>query len=180
MVFMFMIDENYEKDIPNGFTLIELLLVVGVIGVLAGVSISIINVSKQKTSARDSIRLANLEKLISGIESYGSAEGTYPSDTDTPDDHNFKNEIVAEEPISFYLKQWPDGVNDDGVIDEVNYGYKYGKDANGNAALLVPISKDKDQTNIPTTMYKYNSVWGKIQTCKWDGINNLYDTVCNN
>lgn len=168
------------KKIPTGFTLIELLLVVGVIGVLAGVSISIINVTKQKANARDGIRLSNVEKLVSGIEAYAAAEGTYPTDTDTPDDHNFKNEIAAKEPISFYLKQWPDGVNDDGVIDEVNFGYKYGKDADGNAAILVPISKNKNQDGTPTTMYKYNSAWGKIQTCNWDGINNLYDTVCNN
>lgn len=56
-----------QKQIHAGFTLIELLIVIAVIGVLAGVLVSIINVSEYQKQARDARRMNDILSVQTAI-----------------------------------------------------------------------------------------------------------------
>jgi len=143
---------NYRQK-QSGFTMVELLLVVSIIGILSAVMISVINVSKQKGTARDGVRMANVEKLVAGIESYFAAEkGLYPIDADTIN--------VASVFRTIYVKNWPQGLDNDGKMNEAVWGYKYSQlDSGDNFVLYAKNSGGQG-------CYKYRSDWGKMQDCK--------------
>lgn len=63
----------------KGFTLIELMIVVVLIGVLSGVVISVINAGGFRSKAKDSQRIADLEKIRSALELYFSDNRVYPN-----------------------------------------------------------------------------------------------------
>jgi len=60
---------NYLKHL-KAFTLIELLIVIGIIGILSGIVIAVINPEKQRGRARDTIRYHDLSALNLVIQSY--------------------------------------------------------------------------------------------------------------
>ncbi len=73
----------------NAFTLIELLIVVSIMGILAGVVLSVINPMRQRAIASDAVTSSTLNKLAEGVEAYYSAESRYPTalnlDSSTPE-----------------------------------------------------------------------------------------------
>lgn len=93
----------------SAFTLIELMLVVSVIGILSGISISLINRSQQQNRARDAVNLASLTKVVSAIESYYYGEGTYPIITGATTPGNPFTVPSANTSLDVYLKTWPEG-----------------------------------------------------------------------
>ncbi|MFH1388890.1 MAG: prepilin-type N-terminal cleavage/methylation domain-containing protein, partial [Patescibacteria group bacterium] len=64
-----------------GFTLIELLIVVFLIGIFAGIIISVINPAVFKGRARDGVRMQDLAVIKGGLEQYYSENNTYPGAT---------------------------------------------------------------------------------------------------
>jgi prepilin-type N-terminal cleavage/methylation domain-containing protein len=62
----------------KGFTLIELLIVIVIIGILAGVLISVINPAQQTNRARDAGVQAAINKVALGTEGFVSAYGHTP------------------------------------------------------------------------------------------------------
>lgn len=64
----------------GGFTLIELLVVIAIIGLLASIVLSTVSNARSKT--RDVLRRSELKQLQSGLESYYSTFGAYPSTDD--------------------------------------------------------------------------------------------------
>lgn len=62
-----------------GFTLIELLIVIAVIGVLAGILVSLINPATQLRKARDTQRKSDLSRIQSSIEIFRADLNEYPS-----------------------------------------------------------------------------------------------------
>lgn len=132
------------KTIQKGFTLIELLIVVGIISILAGVTLSVINVEGQRNRAEDSIRLANVEKLVLGLKAYKVVESTWPLDA------NADGSPMDDTMISDYISGWPDG---EPTTDTV---YSYW--SNGTEMGLVVLT-DR------ATAFKYRSEWTKIQEC---------------
>src|SRR3989344_6926865 len=67
------------KNKPNpqaGFSLIELLVVIGIIGILAGIVSLSVQSSRQK--ARDAKRAADIKQLASALEGYFSSNNEYP------------------------------------------------------------------------------------------------------
>ena len=64
----------------SGFTLIELLAVIAIVGLFSTVAVA--SLQNVRASSRDTIRLANLERIVKGIELYYLDFGYYP---DTPD-----------------------------------------------------------------------------------------------
>lgn len=63
----------------NAFTLIELLLVVGLIGVLSGVTIAIINPDNIAKNGRDATRKKDLSLISSALEQYYADNNIYPT-----------------------------------------------------------------------------------------------------
>jgi prepilin-type N-terminal cleavage/methylation domain-containing protein len=70
---------KYFKSNQRGFTLIELLIVIVIIGILAGVAISVIDPRKQQDRAKDASVKATLGKVALSTEGYVSAYGQAPS-----------------------------------------------------------------------------------------------------
>lgn len=68
--------QNFQK----GFTLIELLIVIVIIGILAGVLISVINPAAQQNKAKDANVKAAISKVALATESFISAYGRAPAD----------------------------------------------------------------------------------------------------
>ncbi len=141
---------------PMGFTLIELLLVVGLIGVLAGVMTSVINITQTKDRARDGVRMADLEKLIQGIEAFYTVESKYPAQG------NYNNPLgtgaADATALGTYLKNWPGYIQTGGPIpagSEIYYYYFIDTD---NFALGIKKSGTSQ-------FYKYHSTWTSIRTC---------------
>jgi prepilin-type N-terminal cleavage/methylation domain-containing protein len=62
-----------------GFTLIDLMLTIAIIGLLAALAMPNFIVSRQ--NARRNIFIAQLNKLVGGIETYAIIEGGYPPET---------------------------------------------------------------------------------------------------
>ncbi|NMB91597.1 type II secretion system protein [candidate division WWE3 bacterium] len=128
----------------NGFTLIEMMIVVVVISILSGVVVSVLNQGKQRDRAKDSVSLANLEKVVSAIESYFYSEGTYPTieSTDNGNPLNNSSNIVLDQ----YVQIWPEG-----------FVYIYDNSSNQFAVYVKRISNDN--------YYKFSSTSGEIQEC---------------
>ncbi|PJA41449.1 hypothetical protein CO178_00155, partial [candidate division WWE3 bacterium CG_4_9_14_3_um_filter_34_6] len=68
-----------RHKVLHAFTLIELLIVIGIIGILAGIVLVIINPVQQQKKANDAVILASMEKLTASLEAYYSANFTYPA-----------------------------------------------------------------------------------------------------
>ncbi len=67
---------TYHLPPAHGFTLVELMIAVGIIGLLA--SVSLVNVNSIRAKARDSKRLADIKEVQKGLEAYYVTNGYYP------------------------------------------------------------------------------------------------------
>jgi len=74
-----MFSAQKKKIDSKGFTLIELLIVIVIIGILAGVAISVIDPKKQQDRAHDASIKATINKASLSTEGYVSAYGGAPS-----------------------------------------------------------------------------------------------------
>ena len=133
----------------GGFTLVELLVVVSLIGILAGVMISIINPVKQRKIAEDGVKMANLQKLALGIEAYGNANSAYPT---VPISLNTSNVPTNPADLVNFVSRFPNG-------EPVGATYSYFSTASDNFAVVVTKSEDTSYC------FKYRAAWGKIKTC---------------
>jgi prepilin-type N-terminal cleavage/methylation domain-containing protein len=72
----------FVKKIKNqkqkGFTLIEMIIAVVIIGILAGITITVINIPLQQRRSRDARRIADLKMVQSALELYFSDKRSYP------------------------------------------------------------------------------------------------------
>ena len=129
----------FVKNKSEAFTLIELLLVVSMIGIITGATISLINPAKQKQIAEDSVRRSNIEKLAQSVEAHCEGEGVCPASADWTNTNSILRTI--------YIKTFP---------TDATYTYV----VNG-ASFEVRVPKSTD----PTKYIRYNSVWGQIKDC---------------
>ena len=131
----------------NGFTLIEMMIVVVVISILSGITVSVLNQGKQRDRAKDSVSLANLEKIVSAIESYFYSEGSYPliETSDNGNPLNNDSNIVLDQ----YIQTWPEGII-----------YIYDS---SSSQFAVYVKKNADDN-----YYKFSSASDAIQECRGD------------
>ena len=61
---------NKNKRITKGFTLIELLIVIGILAILASVTLLVLNPAQMFAQARDSQRISDLSTLKSAVSLY--------------------------------------------------------------------------------------------------------------
>lgn len=140
----------------KAFTLIELLVSMSILIILVGTVIGVINPVAQRRKTRDAIRFSNLEKVITGIEAYGSIVGKYPdssgSDTTTP--------LSSDPSLASYIKIWPNDEPSSGTV------YYYYSTVN-RQAFGVSVVREFDTG----ACYKYRSDWTnpKIKMCKNSG-----------
>ena len=87
-------DMQDTKNTQKGFTLIELLIVIVIIGILAGVLISVIDPVSQQNRARDAGIEASMNKVVLATEGYVSAYGFVPDDVQFI--NQFKDGTVTE------------------------------------------------------------------------------------
>lgn len=94
--------KNYSYK-NQGLTLVELLLVISIIGILAGITVAVINPTKQRERAQDGVKISNLQNVASAIEAYYAGEGKYPvSNAGVPDTN-----VLVNPMLSTYLNSWP-------------------------------------------------------------------------
>ena len=139
----------------HGFTLVELLIVISLVGILTGVTLSILNPKKQRRVAEDGVRQSNLQKYALGIEAYANSTAKYPTaivfdattkiPTSPVDLATFVSKVPEDEPTlgTHYIY---DFVAAAGVVPEY-------------FAVIVY------KTDSATSCYKYHSTWGKIREC---------------
>lgn len=132
------------KHTQHAFTLIELLIVVLIIGVLSGVTLSIINIQGTKEKTKDGVRSSNIQKLAEGIEAYKVVEKVYP---DAGGSNNPLTGADASK-LSTYVSSWP--------ADEED-SYLYFKISNSEFVVGVAKSDNK--------FYKYHSGWNIVKEC---------------
>lgn len=86
----------------NGFTLIELIIVIAIIAILGASIISLINPFEIQRSARDSVRVSNLNSISQALEIYFAQNKKYPEDLTSNDNKNalleFNSRISWEDP----------------------------------------------------------------------------------
>ena len=61
----------------KGFTLVEIMIVVAIIALLAAIAIP--NLLRARLNANDSAAKADLQALVTALESYAAANGQYPT-----------------------------------------------------------------------------------------------------
>lgn len=143
------LSKTYFSDV--GFTLVELLVVISLVGVLAGVTISIINPLKQRKIAEDNVKMSNLQKLALGIEAYNNANGAYPTTLEMRDNNN--DGIPDGTRVQVFISRLPNNEPTVGTI----YSYYVSGDS-----FSVSVPKSDSSSN---ECYKYRSSWGKIKIC---------------
>lgn len=123
----------------KGFTLVELLIVIGIIGLLAAVTISVLNPTSTRNRAADGVARGNLAKVQQGLEAYNTVEDAYPTTLD-----------LSDPLVQTYLSEIPED------------NYSYWSDGT-EMGIVVPLRDN------PSLVYKYRSEWGEIRTCSSTG-----------
>jgi len=141
---------NSKKDFnARGFTIVELLIVIALIGILSAALVNIVNVRKQQDYANDGVRRQNLMDLVHAVETYSSAERSYPDEGAGNNPLTGTDSSVA----SHYIGLWPSG-------------FIYNEDGSDFSIHI-------QMATSTTDYFKYSSTWQEIKECGPVGI----DTV---
>ncbi len=106
-----------EYDIKKGFSLIELVVVIVGVGILA--SLAWAGLSNLQTKARNTNRLANIEKIRSALQAYKNDNGFYP-----PASTVFFGRPLLGNNGKIYLEKIPENILDEDCPDQFFYTVK--------------------------------------------------------
>jgi prepilin-type N-terminal cleavage/methylation domain-containing protein len=90
----------------RGFTFVEVLLVATLIGILSTVTVTAVNVQRQRDVAQDAIAKENVEKLSEAIEVYKVVKGDYPQVCDNSSTPQCDANDVGN--LDGVISKWPD------------------------------------------------------------------------
>ena len=124
------------KIASNGFTMTELLVAMGVIAILAGGLVSVINPRGQFNKANDGQRKADLAKIQAALEQWRFDNASYPSEAQYPT--NCGSSVSLALNGVTYLTTIP--------CDPSGVPYKYGLAATGNYCLRACLTNSADQS----------------------------------
>jgi len=173
----------------NGFTLIEVLTSVVILGILSGLTMSIINTGRKVSDARDAVVRANMDKYVQAIDSYCKGENYCPTKSDiTNTTGTFRKVYVTGWDSNFVYNNNGTGVDGIKATEFELYARLNKSLPNGGAVtseswnnpscgnwlcVLFHIGCPSNCQKITTTTYKsaylkYNSAWSTLTT-PWDG-----------
>lgn len=138
----------------KGFTLVELLVVISLVGILASVTVALINPVKQRRVAMDGVKMSNLQKLAQAIEAYFQYNGRYPSAKEMED---ADKDLVPDDPeVANFVKKIPNDEPEKGVV------YYFNSNFPNLDQFIVYVTRSDTDAN---ECFKYSSSWGKIKNC---------------
>ena len=125
-----------KKNKRKGFTLIEMLIVIALIGILAGVVISVINIPKTQARSRDSKRVGDIKRIQTALELYFADNRKYPVSTSWKNVQNILELLPYINPIPV------DTGESISNSSQRCYGfttreYKYGTNSSGGGYVLM-------------------------------------------
>ena len=124
----------------KGFTLVEMIIVTVIIGILAGIVITVINIPRVQARSRDSKRIGDLKMIQTALELYFAENRQYPRSVTWTSVSNLATDLNS------YMSQIPvDPLVDEEISDSAKrcYGittrqYSYGSnDTQGKYVLMV-------------------------------------------
>lgn len=138
----------YKKQ--KGFTLVEMILVTAIIGILAGMVITVINIPRIQQRSRDNRRIGDLKRIQSALELYFSDKREYPPTADW----EIFSESIVNDVDTVYMNDAPldpsssagtSGVTCFGTTAN-DYGYYYRSDSSGEYVLgtIMEVSSTAD------------------------------------
>lgn len=133
--FMFENGESQRKKDIMGFTLVELLVTIGIIGILA--TVTVVSIGNARTKARDAKRVSEVKAIQTALALYQNEKMKFPDSGD----------------VAFILGS---GVNERAVLCTTDEGFHIKKDDCAGAQIFMdpvpsdPLSKDP-------YFYKYTS-----------------------
>ena len=140
----------------KAFTLIELLIVVGVIGILTGVVITVINPKRLQGKARDAVRIKDLSIIKGALEQYYSEHNEYPPESSVV----FGNPLTDATGNTIYLKSLP---HDPKYPDSSWNDYCYTRTNPGDYILCAQVEIADSANNPPNSCITANNVY-----CVWN------------
>jgi len=122
-------------------TLVELLIVIGVIGVLVGSLVILINPAAQLRKTRDATRKSDLSQIRSALELYRSDIGNYPPEADitTGGVLNCSTAFTGGSPANTYMQRVPCD-----PLNAVPYKYYYDSPTVATYSLIACLEDTKD------------------------------------
>ncbi len=107
----------------SGFTLIELVIVIGILGILVAVVISVLNPAMLQNKARDAVRKNHILEIAKGAEAYFAEYGSWPS------------QVELNAGGAGYVKIWPNS-------DPVKTPNTYTVEESGSTRFCVQVGQE--------------------------------------
>jgi prepilin-type N-terminal cleavage/methylation domain-containing protein len=97
----------------KGFTLIELLIAIVVIGVLAGILLSVLNADRIRGTARDAQRASDLGRIQAALELFYAQNRAYPNTNNVWQNVSQNPNVLSNALVSGYMSKFPEDPSSD-------------------------------------------------------------------
>ena len=135
-----------EKNKRKGFTLIEMLIVIALIGILAGVVISVINIPKTQARSRDSKRVGDVKRIQTALELYFADNRKYPVSTSWKNVQNISELLPYIDPMPVDTGESISNTSQR-CYSFPTREYKYGTNSSGGGYVLMATMELTESAN---------------------------------